>query len=92
MLNNNFLSSINYDPTVHAVETFQFENSKDLNYLVINNENEKDKDNLKNNTFIGASDFNVNSIKTNEPEEFDYTKNLWKKIKNILTKIYSKII
>ena len=92
LLNNNFLSSINYDPTIHAVETFQFENSKDLNYLVINNENEKDKDNLKNNTFIGASDFNVNSIKTNEPEEFDYTKNLWKKIKELTINLHKNNI
>jgi len=92
LLNNNFLSSINYDPTIHAVETFQFENSKDLNYLVINNENEKDKDNLKNNTFIGSSDFNVNSIKTTEPEEFDYTKNLWKKIKELTINLHKNNI
>lgn len=100
LVNNNFLSSINYDPTIHAVETFQFENSKELNYLIINNENDKDnnnKDNLKNNTFLGGIDFNNNNINNNnikpsEPEEFDYTKNLWKKIKELTINLHKNNI
>jgi hypothetical protein len=113
LLHNNFLSSINYDPTVHAVETFQFENSKDLNYQIINNENENEKDNSKNNnnnnTFIGGIDFNNNGnnngnnnsiiksnknnmSKSNEPEEFDYTKHLWKKIKELTINLHKNNI
>jgi hypothetical protein len=119
LVHNNFLSSINYDPTVHVVETFQFENSKDLNYQIINNENdnENEKDNSKNinninnnnNTFIGVIDFNNkgnnnnnnntiiksnknNMIKSNEPEEFDYTKHLWKKIKELTINLHKNNI
>ena len=112
LVHNNFLSSINYDPTVHVVETFQFENSKDLNYQVINNENENEieKDNSKhinnnNNTFTGGIDFNSNSnsnsiiksnknnmSKSNEPEEFDYTKHLWKKIKELTINLHKNNI
>jgi hypothetical protein len=119
LVHNNFLSSINYDPTVHVVETFQFENSKDLNYQIINNENdnENEKDNSKNinninnnnNTFIGGIDFNNkgnnnnnnntiiksnknNMIKSNEPEEFDYTKHLWKKIKELTINLHKNNI
>ena len=117
LVHNNFLSSINYDPTVHVVETFQFENSKDLNYQIINNENdnENEKDNSKNinnnnnNTFIGAIDFNNNNtnnsnsnsmiksnknnmIKSNDPEEFDYTKHLWKKIKELTINLHKNNI
>jgi hypothetical protein len=118
LVHNNFLSSINYDPTVHVVETFQFENSKDLNYQIINNENDNDieKDNSKNinnnnnnNTFIGGIDFNGNNtnnsntnsmiksnknnmIKSNDPEEFDYTKHLWKKIKELTINLHKNNI
>ena len=118
LVHNNFLSSINYDPTVHVVETFQFENSKDLNYQIINNENENvnEKDNSKNinnnnNTFIGGIDFNSNNnnninsnnntiiksnknnlIKSNDPEEFDYTKHLWKKIKELTINLHKNNI
>ena len=108
LLHNNFLSSINYDPTVHAVETFQFENSKDLNYQIINNENEKDNSkNNNNNTFIGGIDFNNNNngnnnsiiksnknnmSKSNESEEFDYTKHLWKKIKELTINLHKNNI
>ena len=115
LVHNNFLSSINYDPTVHTVETFQFENSKDLNYQIINNENDNDtendnenknkKDNSKNinnvnnNTFLGGIEFNSNSnsnknnmIKTNESEEVDYTKHLWKKIKELTINLHKNNI
>jgi hypothetical protein len=73
LVHNNFLSSINYDPTVHAVETFQFENSKESNYLIINNENEIDNsknmnnniNNINNNTLLGAIDFNNTFLSEN---------------------------
>jgi hypothetical protein len=104
LVHNNFLSSINYDPTVHAVETFQFETSKELNYQIINN----DIDNSKNiNTFIGSSEFNSNTINNNnnninnnnnnnikisDSEEFDQTKHLWKKIKELTINLHKNNI
>ena len=110
LVHNNFLSSINYDPTIHAVETFQFENSKDINYLIINNENDNEKDNSKNinninnnNPLLGSNDFNTTflagnsfnnnkNIKTNEPEELDHTKHLWKKIKELTINLHKNNI
>jgi hypothetical protein len=115
LVHNNFLSSINYDPTVHVVETFQFENSKDMNYLIINNENDNNNNDIEknnsnnsnnsniinNNTFLGGNVFNSNSNsknnknnsnKTNETEDFDYTKHLWKKIKELTINLHKNNI
>ena len=99
LVHNNFLSSINYDPTVPVVETFQFENSKDINYLIINNDNDISK-NINNNSFIGGVDFNDNNnnnnnnniIKSNDPEEVDYTKHVWKKIKELTINLHKNNI
>jgi hypothetical protein len=100
LTHNNFLSSINYDPNVHAVETFQFENSKELNYQIINNES----DNSKNiNTFISGGEFNNtnntaingsinNTNKISDSEEFDHTKHLWKKIKELTINLHKNNI
>ena len=82
--NNNFLSAINYDPVVHAVETFQFENTKGLefNYLT-NTDTEAD------NTFMSEE---ISHTKTKETEEIDCTKKLYKKIKELTINLHKNDI
>ena len=52
LIQNTFISSLQYEPNVPVVETFQFESNKssDLGYCVINDNNDTDNTNDTNNT------------------------------------------
>ncbi len=83
--NNNFISSIKYDPEVEHVETFQFEHTKkghDLNMHIIKQDDSKDLDEQDNE-------------EDNEEEEkktCSDTKNIWKKLRKLAANLHTNNI
>jgi hypothetical protein len=90
LVQNSFISSIVYEPNVPAVETFQFENTNDLGYSVIDYGNKESgvKD------YIQKPDYNefhseVNEKPLNDNEE---TRQIWGKLKELTYQLHTNSI
>ena len=90
LVQNSFISSIVYEPNVPAVETFQFENTNDLGYSVIDY-GSKDSG-IKD--YIKKPDYNefqpeINEKPLNDNEE---TRQIWGKLKELTYQLHTNSI
>jgi hypothetical protein len=94
LIQNSFISSIVYEPNVHSVETFQFENSKsnDLGYSVIDY---GAKDYVALAKDFGAKEYNeIQSSDSNEKKnsDSDETRLMWAKLKELTYQLHTNSI
>ena len=102
---NKFMSTIEYEPNVQSVETFQFDNIKtnELGYSVINNDISNINDYEQNKSYIYNSssvveDCNLNKnhqenvVLEDSKKEVDETQVLWSKLKDLTYKLHTNTI
>jgi hypothetical protein len=98
---NKFISNLDYEPNIQAVDTFQFENSKsnELGYSIIDYGTTPsfNKNNEKNTSYTINKKENENSIILNNNEqlqikEVDETQQLWNKLKELTFQLHTNTI
>ena len=90
--NDNLISTINYNPNVENVETFQFENNKNSDLIGFKiNGNLNNNDNLNNNGNLNNND-NLNNNLNNNHNVNNNVKQLWNKIKELSINLHNNTI
>jgi hypothetical protein len=91
LIQNSFISSVNYEPNVPSVETFQFENTKsnDLGYSVIDYGANASEGNKKDFGELHTIEANDKKTVLNDNEE---TRQIWGKLKELTYQLHTNSI
>jgi len=93
LIQNKFISSIIYEPSIVPVETFQFENTKtnDLGYSVIDY-GVKDYTSKPNYIVTDYTENNQNDEKKSSSNETDETRQIWAKLNELTYQLHTNSI